>query len=66
MKHMKSDDEVIKFIKEYRAKHPDATRTKIFKAAGIGEKRFNDMIARKLIEVPAQKKTGSAWRSFVL
>lgn len=61
---MKSDHEVIEIIKAYREKNPDATLKRIFKAAGIGEKRLKDLIARKLVEPPAPPKVGGGWRPY--
>lgn len=65
-KQIKSDHEVIEIIKAYRKKNPDATFQRIFKAAGIGERRLKDLIARKLVEPPAPPKVGGGWRSFTV
>lgn len=65
-KQIKSDHEVIEIIKAYREKNPDATLKRIFKAAGIGERRLKDLIARKLVEPPAPPKVGGGWRSFTV
>ena len=63
---MKTDNEVIEVIKAYREKNPNASLKNMFKAAGIGEKRLKDLIARKLVEPPVPVKPGRGWRSFTV
>ena len=60
----KSDEELIKIVNEYMAKHPNAGRNHIVLHAYNNQQRIRDLDKKGLIKLPKAQQRGDAWRKY--